>query len=70
MYQPDREYIELWRYILGTLLNGFWIRFFAAFSVATGMWLMVVRRNIIGGFIFFIVSLVLTYLPGVINLFK
>lgn len=64
---PDK-YSKFWYYFFTELASGFWIRFFAFITLALGLWLLLARRNVQGGFMFIFISIFLTYGIGIIKL--
>lgn len=66
-YVTPHGYASLWRLLFRTVLEGFWVRVFAAVFLILAFWFGVYRQKFISGIIFFIVSIFITYLGGIIK---
>lgn len=63
------QYGSFWFKLLTTTLKGFWVRFFAFISLFFGIWLIIAKRNVQVGWIFVIISVILTYITGLVMFF-
>lgn len=68
-YITPSQYDSLWNYILRVLLDGFWMRLFAVATFGTSLWVLIMRRNIAAASIFFVISVFITYIMGILKYF-
>ncbi|MCK9195404.1 MAG: hypothetical protein M0P16_00305 [Syntrophales bacterium] len=67
-HASQAEYSGFWAMMFNTILSGFWARLFAASFLILAFWFGVYRRLFSLGILFFAMSVVLTYLGGVIGM--
>lgn len=60
-YIDQHSYTNLWHALFAGMLQGFWARLFAWAFLGLSLWFGVRRRNIMLGFVFFIIAIAFTY---------
>ncbi len=62
------KYVHLWQYLFANMLQGFWPRLFAVCFLGLSFWFGVRRRNLQLGFVFFVLTLFVTFAAQLLKL--
>jgi hypothetical protein len=65
-YISQTEYMSIWMYLFETFLQGFWARVGAVVFLILAFWFGVRRQSFYLGFIFFILTVFMTYAGGLL----
>ena len=65
-YISNIEYVHIWKYLFETFLQGFWARICAVVFLILAFWFGVRRQSFYLGFLFFVLSVFVTYAGGIL----